>query len=336
MTGIIEIAKAANVSPSTVSRVIHNPELVSEEKRNLVQEVIRRTGYTPSNLGAGLRKAKTNNLVAIIPDVTSAFNYPVIRAIESIALENGYSLLLGDTQELESRERSFAAMARSRQADGILLFCSNLPIDVDSEIPLEDQLPPMVNACEPIDLPGLPRVNIDNVAAAEEAVNHLLSLGHKRIAAVTGHLKSPSTQDRLKGYRYALHRAGIPVDETLVEAGNYGLRDAERATRKLMELRDRPSAIFNFSDEMAMSCLATLHDMGYRIPADISVMGFDDISYAEYCYPALTTVAQPMTEIGIECMELLLPQLKGKKMAACNRILPHRLVVRKSTGPSPA
>ncbi|WP_105103009.1 LacI family DNA-binding transcriptional regulator [Microbulbifer pacificus] len=336
MTGIIEIAKAANVSPSTVSRVIHNPELVSEEKRNQVLEVINRTGYTPSNLGAGLRKAKTNNLVAIIPDVTSAFNYPVIRAIESIALENGYSLLLGDTQELESRERSFAAMARSRQADGILLFCSNLPIDVDPDIPLADQLPPMVNACEPIDLPGLPKVNIDNVAAAEEAVNYLITLGHKRIAAITGHLKSPSTQDRLKGYRYALRGAGIQVDDSLIEAGNYGLKDAEQATRKLMAQPNRPTAIFNFSDEMAMSCLATLHDMGLRIPQDVSVMGFDDISYAEYCYPALTTVAQPMTEIGIECMELLLPQLNGKKMQACNKILPHRLMIRKSTGPAPA
>ncbi|MCW8125919.1 substrate-binding domain-containing protein [Microbulbifer halophilus] len=145
--------------------------------------------------------------------------------------------------------------------------------------------------------------------------------------------KNPSTRDRLKGYRYALHRGGIPVDETLIEVGNHGLRDAERATRKLMEQPDRPTAIFNFSDEMAMSCLAALHSMGYRIPDDISVMGFDDIPYAEYCHPALTTVSQPMAEIGIECMELL-PQLKGKEMDACNRILPHRLMVRNSTGPT--
>ena len=127
MIGIKEIAKEANVSPATVSRVLRNPELVAEAKRNTVLEVIKRTGYTPNSLGVSLRKSKTYNLVAVIPDVISAFNYPVIRAIESIALQHGYSLLLGDTQEQESRERSFAAMARSRQADGILLFCSRLP-----------------------------------------------------------------------------------------------------------------------------------------------------------------------------------------------------------------
>ena len=147
MIGIKEIAKEANVSPATVSRVLRNPELVAEAKRNTVLEVIKRTGYTPNSLGVSLRKSKTYNLVAVIPDVISAFNYPVIRAIESIALQHGYSLLLGDTQEQESRERSFAAMARSRQADGILLFCSRLPFDIDPAIPLADQLPPMVNAC---------------------------------------------------------------------------------------------------------------------------------------------------------------------------------------------
>jgi len=333
MIGIKEIAREANVSPATVSRVLRNPELVAEAKRSAVLEIIKRTGYTPNSLGVSLRMSKTYNLVAVIPDVISAFNYPVIRAIESIALENGYSLLLGDTQELESLERSFAAMVRTRQADGILLFCSRLPFDVDPDIPLADQLPPMVNACETVDIDGLPKVNIDNTTAAEDAVNYLLSLGHTRIGVIAGNMTSPSTMDRLKGYRRALEKAGLPFEEELVEVGDYGLVKAEQATRKLVARERQPTAIFAFSDEMAMSCMATLHNLGYKIPHDFSVMGFDNISYAQYCYPALTTIAQPMAEIGIACMELLLPQLNGERMQECNRILPHKLVVRNSTGP---
>jgi LacI family repressor for deo operon, udp, cdd, tsx, nupC, and nupG len=335
MIGIKEIAREANVSPATVSRVLRNPDMVTEAKRTRVLEVVKRTGYTPNSLGVSLRMSKTYNLVAIIPDVISAFNYPVIRAIESIALQNGYSLLLGDTQETEARERSFANMVRSRQADGILLFCSRLPFDIDEDLSLDEQLPPLVNACESVSVDGIPYVNIDNAKAAEDAVDYLVSLGHKRIGVIAGNMQANSTLERLIGYKRALQKAGITYDEGLIEIGNYALAGAAEATRKLAAMSDRPTAIFAFSDEMGMSCLCTLQRMGYKIPQDFSVMGFDNISYAEYCSPSLTTMAQPMTEIGIACMELLLPQLNGEPMSPVKRILPHTLVVRESTGLAP-
>lgn len=335
MIGIKDIAKEAKVSPATVSRVLRNPELVTEDKRIRVLEAVKRTGYTPNSLGVSLRMSRTYNLVAIIPDVISVFNYPVIRAIESIALQNGYSLLLGDTQEMESRERSFANMVRSRQADGILLFCSRLPFVIDPERTLAEQLPPLVNACEPVDIDGIPSVNIDNIAAAEDAVNYLFSLGHKRIGVIAGNMTSPSTIARLEGYKRALANAGVGFDGQLIQIGDYALAAAAEATRKLANLSNRPTAIFAFSDEMGMSCMSTLHHMGFKIPEDFSVIGFDNIRYAEYCSPALTTIAQPMTEIGIACMELLLPQLNGEPMTPVKRILPHKLIVRESTGLAP-
>lgn len=333
MIGIKEIAKAANVSPATVSRVLHNPELVSEAKRTQVLEVIKRTGYTPNSLGVSLRKAKTHKLVAIIPDVISAFNYPVIRAIESLALEKGYSLLLGDTQEQESRERSFAAMARSRQADGIFLFCSRMPFDIDPDITLAEQLPPIVNACEMVDMPGLPKVNIDNQQAAKDATEYLLSLGHRRIGIVAGNLNTPSTIERLAGFKAALASAGVAFDPQLVEAANYSLAQATRATNTLLSCPEPPTALFAFSDEMAMSCIAAATERGLRIPTDLSVMGFDNISYSAFMNPSLTTMAQPMAEIGRKCMELILPQLEGEPMVESSHILPHELIVRNSTGP---
>lgn len=336
MIGIKDIAKEAKVSPATVSRVLRHPELVTEATRNAVMETVKKYGYTPNSLGVSLRKSKSNNLMAIIPDVISSFNYPVIRAIENIALENGYNLLLGDTQEMESRERSFAAMVSTRQVDGILLFCSRLPFDVNPEIPLADQLPPLVNACEDIPLAGLDKINIDNAAAAEDAVNYLISLGHKRIAVIAGNISVPSTFSRMEGYKSALAKAGITYEEELVTVADYSQKKAEVCTRELMALANRPTAIFNFSDEMGFSCISTLLKMGYKIPDDISVMGFDNITASEYCYPALTTIAQPLTEIGVACMELLLPQLNGEKMQGIERILPHKLIVRQSTGVAPA
>jgi len=332
MIGIKDIAKAAGVSPATVSRVLRNPDLVAEATRTAVLETVKKYGYTPNNLGVSLRKSQTHNLIAVIPDAISCFNYPVMRAVESIALEHGYNLLLGDTQELESRERSFAAMVRSRQADGLLLFCSRLPFDIGDEIPLADQLPPLVNACEDIAIEGIPKVNIDNAAAAEDAVNYLLSLGHKRIGVIAGNMTSPSTKSRLEGYKRALAKAGIAYEDELITVADYSQQKAEVATRKLAALPQRPTAIFTFSDEMGMSCISTLLNLGVKIPQDISVIGFDNISYSQYCYPALTTIAQPMTEIGIACMELLLPQLDGEKMQGITRILPHKLIVRQSTG----
>lgn len=333
MIGIKEIAKEAKVSPATVSRVLRNPELVAESTRNAVLETVKKYGYTPNNLGVSLRKSKTHNLIAVIPDVISCFNYPVMRAVESIALEHGYNLLLGDTQELESRERSFAAMVRSRQADGLLLFCSRLPFDVSPDMPLADQLPPIVNACEEIDMEGIPKVNIDNATAAEDAINYLLSLGHRRIAVIAGNMTSPSTKSRMEGYKRALAKAGLPYEEELVAIADYSQQKAEVATRKLVALAQRPTAIFTFSDEMGMSCISTLLSSGFKIPQDVSVIGFDNISYSQYCYPTLTTIAQPMTEIGIACMELLLPQLNGEKMVSTKRLLQHKLIIRESTGP---
>ncbi|WP_416305331.1 LacI family DNA-binding transcriptional regulator [Neptunicella sp. SCSIO 80796] len=333
MLSIKEIAKLADVCPATVSRVLRHPHLVSQKKRDKVSAVIKQTGYVPNNLAVNLRNTKTFKLMAIIPEVIRAYNSVIIRSIEDIAIEHGYSLLLGDTQSLQSREKSFADMARSREVDGIILFCSRFPFEVDPAIPVADQLPPIVHACESTDMPGVPKVNIDNLAAAKEATDYLLSLGHKRIGVVAGHSLTPSTESRLAGYRSSLQEANIKQEPALISTGNYDLQMAAEATQYLMSLVPRPTAIFAFSDEMAIGCLSALHKLKVKVPEQVSVLGFDGISYAPFLHPALSTVAQPLKEIGKSCMELLLPQLNGEKMQDCNKILSHQLVIRESTGP---
>tara|TARA_R100000687_G_scaffold7370_3_gene6782 strand:- start:109319 stop:110338 length:1020 start_codon:yes stop_codon:yes gene_type:complete len=333
--GIKDIAAISGVSPATVSRTLRNPDIVSEETRKKVMKAVEEGGYTPSRFGANLRTQKSGNIIVVMPDITNQVNAGIIRAIEREAQKAGYSILLGDTQGLAEREKHYANMAQSGQADGVLLFTFHMPFNLTKNLPAAKQLPPIVNSCESIPIDGISKVMIDNTAGARTAVEHLLSLGHKRIAAVMGPRDTPSTLERLKGYYSALKEAGIEVDEQLVIRGDYGVDSGMGAMEQLLKLRRRPTAVFCFSDDMAIGAMSVLQENGFHIPQDISIMGFDDIRYARLMTPALTTIHQPLEEIGKACIELLLEQLDGKTDEPRYVELPFSLVVRQSTGPAP-
>jgi LacI family repressor for deo operon, udp, cdd, tsx, nupC, and nupG len=335
-SGIKDIAARANVSPATVSRVISSPHLVSKKTLQKVQKVIDEAGYRPNRMGSSLRTRRSGNIVAIIPDITKPVNAGIIRAIEQVAQSNGYSILLGDTQGLEERERHYAELVEQGQADGILLFGARLPFDIDNSRPLKDQLPPIVNGNERIDSDQLVQVSVDNVAAAKMAVTHLTSLGHKRIAAVTGPMDVPSSSERLQGYRDALASAGLSFDPELVVQAGYDAITGMEAGRTLLQRKERPTAIFCFDDDTAIGVMKLYQQQGFMIPQDVSIMGFDDIHYAEFVTPALTTVHQPLEEIGKTCINLLLQQLAGKTVAPGRQFLPFELMIRGSTGPAPS
>ncbi len=331
--GIKELAEIAGVSIATVSRAISNPKRVSKATREKVLDAVKKTGYSPNRLGASLRTAKTGNIIAIMPDVSDQFNFGVIKSLELEASKRGYSVLLGDTQGDRARELAYGAIVRSKQADGIILFSHRLPYDIDVDAFDANNFPPIVNSCETSGLPGLPLVSINNRAAGEEATNYLIGLGHKKIAVITGSTESPSAVERLKGYLAALKTIGINRDNDLIKYGNYTIESGEENTKQLLALTDRPSAIFCFSDEIAMGCLAALKNSGLKVPEDISVMGFDDIRFARFFDPPLTTIAQPVEEIGKHCISLLHEKLTDKDAKPEDVILPHKLVVRSSTGP---
>ncbi|MGO4893637.1 LacI family DNA-binding transcriptional regulator [Flavobacterium sp. W21_SRS_FM6] len=333
--GIKDIAALAKVSPATVSRVLSSPELVSKKTLNKVKKIVDEMGYRPNRIGASLRTRKSGNIVAIIPDITNPVNAGIIRAIEQGAQSAGYSILLGDTQGLIERERHYADLVSSGQADGILLFGSRMPFKIDPNLPLLEQIPPMVNANESMNNDEIVQVAVDNVAAASAAVNYLISQGHQRIAAITGPMDVPSSNERLEGYILALQNAGIEVDSNLQIRGDYTVVSGVSSAEQLLLLRQRPTAIFCFNDEMAIGVMKLLKKQGFMIPEDISVMGFDDIHYAEFVTPALTTVHQPLKEIGTTCINLLLEQLRGNKVKPGKQFLPFELKVRASTGPAP-
>jgi LacI family transcriptional regulator, repressor for deo operon, udp, cdd, tsx, nupC, and nupG len=333
--GIKDIAALSGVSPATVSRTLRNPELVNKDTRKKVMKAVRESGYRPNRFGSSLRTRESGNIVVVMPDITNQVNAGIIRAIESEAHKSGYSVLLGDTQGLAERERHYADMISSGQADGILLFTSRLPFDIDPKLPLLKQLPPLVNGNESIPVDGLCKVMINNAEGAKAAVQYLLSLGHRRIAAVLGAQDAPSNQERLQGFRQAMEEVGLQVEPQLMVAGDYSTESGMAAMEKLLKLRQRPTAVFCFNDDMAIGAMNVLHHYGFSIPEDMSVMGFDDIRYAGLMRPALTTIHQPLEDIGRAAMQLLLQQLKGQQPENKQVELPFQLVIRQSTGPAP-
>ncbi|SEM49163.1 LacI family transcriptional regulator, repressor for deo operon, udp, cdd, tsx, nupC, and nupG [Luteibacter sp. UNCMF331Sha3.1] len=323
-----EIAAIANVSVATVSRALQRPELVSEETRERIHAVVKRLGYTPNAMARNLRTARTRLIVALLPDITNPFFSEVIRGIEHVAYENGYSVLLGETQSNLVREQAYADMVAARQADGIITMFHRVP-----PIPIDGRLP-LVNACEYVKDSAISSVYVDNVAAAAAAVDYLVTLGHRDIAFVAGPASSPICVDREQGYHLALQRAGIAADPALTAVGDFSIEAGERAVELFLSQGRSFSALFCSNDEMAIGAMRALISRGLRIPEDVSVVGFDDIRYSRYTSPPLTTVSQPKNALGREAMTMLIEILNEPDVPPRKRVLSAELVVRGSTGPA--
>lgn len=328
--GIKDIAAQAGVSIATVSHAFRNPGRVSDVTRKKVLDAAKKVGYKPNKLAASLRTSRSGNIVAIIPDVAGSHNSEIIKAIEKVAHSRGYSVLLGDTQGSEEREREFAAMTVSNQADGIILMSHRLPFDIDANTP-SAELPPIVSGCEFTGHDGIPAVAIDDVQAAMDATRHLVAYGHKDIAVITGDMDTTSSRDRLEGFRGAMSQAGLTCDDDLIICSDYSLAGGEVAAESLLLRKNRPTAIFCFSDDIALGCMYTLRQHGFKVPDDISVIGFDNIPVAKYITPPLTTIAQPTAEIGSACATILLDLIEDKEPEKSRILLPHQLLIREST-----
>ena len=320
-----EIAAIAKVSVATVSRALQRPELVSETTRQRIHEVVKRLGYTPNALARNLRTARTRLIIALLPDIANPFFSEVIRGIEQVAHENGYSVLLGETQSSLVREQAYADMVAARQADGIITMSHRVPA-----IPMDGRLP-VVNACEYVKDKKISSVYIDNVAAAGAAVGYLVTLGHRDIAFIAGPSSSPICVDREQGYQLAMQRAKVPANPALTAVGDFSIEAGERAIDLFLSQGQSFSAVFCSNDEMAIGAMRALISHGLRVPEDVSVVGFDDIRFARYTSPPLTTVAQPKNALGREAMTMLIELLNDPEVPPRKRVLSADLVVRGST-----
>lgn len=333
---IKDVANIAGVSIATVSRCINDPERVREKTRIRVQEAILKTGYAPNTLAQSFRRGTTHVIMVVLPSVGDPFFTDVMRGIRGVASSHGYSLLINETQFNTLTADEVGALVVSRQADGIALLASMSPFGNRVLSARSHRLLPIVVGCETVssDLADYPSVHIDNVAAAREATDYLIALGHRRVAFIYGLRQSLLTKDREYGYRAAMHKAGLPIESGWVAEGKLTLDGAIRATRGLLSHPHRPTAIFCANDEMAMGCMHEVRAAGLRIPADISIIGFDDTRYAAVTEPPLTTIYQPAEEIGERVMYRLLQEIgHGRGAGPATEIVPHRLIVRQSVAP---
>jgi LacI family repressor for deo operon, udp, cdd, tsx, nupC, and nupG len=317
------------VSIATVSRALATPDKVSAGTLHKVLVQVERSRYRPNLLARNFRSRRAYSIVVLVPNIANPFFAEVIRGVEQVAQRHGYAVLLGDTEGRENREAYYVSLVETRQADGLIQLHARLPKAVlanDGSVAI-----PLVNACECVDDASCPRVRIDNVGAAGAMTRHLLDLGHRRIGVILGPRHSPLTRDRLRGYRGALRSAGIARDDSLIAQGDFSMSSGRRAASELFAARPPPTAIFCFNDEMAMGAMQWVKSAGLSVPGDVSVAGFDDIEFAAFCDPPLTTIAQPTKQIGSTAMTLLYEILSGGKPANSVRTLPTKLVIRAST-----
>lgn len=330
MPTIQDVARAAGVSTATVSRVLSTPERVTEATRVKVTRAVEALGYAPNMAAKMLRTLRTEKILVTVPDISNPFFSQVIRGVEEAAQAAGYSVLLGDTRHEAEREERYGEMLRRKEADGLIFLGHRLPDVLAEMVRALGPRAPIVNGCEFSPDLGVASAHIDNERAAAEAMAHLYDLGHRRVGVITGPLGSPISRDRLAGVVAAAKARGLSPD-LAIEAGDFSVESGVRQTLALLKAEPGLTGLFCFSDEMAMGALDALRQRGLRCPQDVSVVGFDDIRFAKHLTPALTTVAQPMEELGRETVRLLLDVIAGRSETLQQATLPHRLVVRDST-----
>ncbi|GAU85517.1 transcriptional (co)regulator CytR [Bosea sp. BIWAKO-01] len=330
MPTIATVAELAGVSTATVSRALQRPDKVQPETRKRVLEAVAATGFVPNSQARNLRSRATRTVILLVRDISNPFYLEIYKGVEEAAMRAGYKVLMGDARDDDERIAHYVDMVRARHADGLILMVGRFPDALQTEL---SRLPPIVIALETFPELALPTVSIDNIAAARQAVEHLLGLGHRRIAHITGPLPERLAVDRLAGYRSALAAAGIAADEALIVEGDFSLDAGRRAVRRLHETGTGFTALFAASDQMAFGAISELRACGFSVPADVSVVGFDDIVLADAFMPPLTTIHQPRFDIGRQAMARMIGLL-GEEPTAANLVMETRLVVRGSTAPA--
>ena len=325
---IQDVAKAAGVSVATVSRVINNSTSVSVETKELVLDAVKRLDYRPNLLGRNLRRAETRLILVLLPNISNPFYSRIVKGIEDVGHRNGYNVLLCNTDSEPGREKLYLDLLKNRLADGVIFMAPSLSRE---ELTETGKSFPMVQCCEYKEGAKVSHVSIDNFAASQKIVKHLLALGHRRIGLISCDNEYLSTIHREEGYRKAVLDAGIKPEDGLSIDGDYSFKSGLRAASQLLSLTDRPTAVFCISDIMAIGAIRAARERGLRVPEDFAVAGFDNVSFASMCDPMLTTVSQPKYDLGCTAMELLLKQIHGEMKEPQDLILEFELIIREST-----
>ena len=329
---IKDVARKAGVSISTVSRVINNSKPVSNEIRQNVLRIIEETNYFPNPVARSLVMKKSQLIGVIVPDISNFFIGEILSGIEEIGKMYGYDILLCNTYGDLEQEIRYLSLLKAKQVEGILLMTWKMEdklVDYISHI----EVPMVLINRNAADL-AIPSVSIDNYGATYEMVKYLIDCGHKKIAMIRNNIDNDSfSLNQFKGYKNALEDHGIEVDDRLVQDGGYKLENSYGIVQNLIEEKLLPTAIFATSDLMAIDAINCLLDHGYKVPDDVSVVGFNDVKLASIYRPNLTTIHQPIYDIGAVAIRMIIKKIGHEELDNDIVILPHELIIRNSSGP---
>ena len=341
MSTISDVAKRAGVSAMTVSRVVNGTGYTSTETRTRVEAAIEELGYVPNALARQLRSKRTKTIALVVSDISNPFFTTIARGVEDHAVGLGFSVMYCNTDESEVEEEQYLLMLIERQVDGVLLVPARS--SGESFRLLNDHHMPVVVLDRRIAARNVDSVRCDSEAGAYALAKHLVELGHRRIAVLTGRRNVSTSVDRVAGCRRAMEEVGLALPDELVHWGGFNVgrlnqADGHRMAQEVLAARgERPSAIFCANNFIGFGAIRALHEAGLRVPDDMSVVAFDDLPEEWVSEPFLTVAAQPAYEIGQRAAAMLLDQIAGShEPTGESVVLPFQLIVRRSSAAPPA
>ncbi|MGH1438748.1 MAG: LacI family DNA-binding transcriptional regulator [Cellvibrionaceae bacterium] len=330
---IKKVAKIAGVSIATVSRYFNNPDKVSKKTQEKVQYAIDKINYSPNTLAQNLRRGKTGLIITVVPKISSLLYEPIIKTINQLANNKEYTLLVKESGFNSLSLDYFKHMIRCKQSDGFIILTGLAP---QAEQTSNEALP-IVLACEPAAPDdhsyNLPYLAINYFQAAKDATQHLLRNGHKQIAFIAQDYSSTSTLEQQRGYLNVMQEANLAVPEyhSAIDKKKLSLQDK---LNTMIQSASKPTGIYCADDETAIEAMHWIKKNGLHIPQDISVMGFHNTRFAELCDPPLTTINNPMADIGEQAMKILFEIIDSNSTASSDsKRFKHQIIVRESTHP---
>ncbi|WP_139903489.1 LacI family DNA-binding transcriptional regulator [Clostridium thermarum] len=326
---IKDVAKEAGVSIATVSRVLNDVDVVNEDTKKKVQDAIKKLGYRPNIVARSLKTQRTRTVGILIPDISSQFYPEIVRGTEDVANIYDYNIILCNSDSDLEKEKEYLRVLKEKMVDGVLYMSSSLEPEI-VELIKELDLKTVLVVTSDKDK-TFPSVSIDNREAAYDATMFLLNKGNKKVAYIGVHKDEVNAAAvRYFGYEDALKEKGMEIDENFVYFGEQKAHEGYEGVNKILE-KGTFDALFCASDEIAMGAINSLRDKGIRVPEDVDVIGFDNIYSSSIFYPKLTTVAQPMYDMGSVGMRMLIKTINKKELEEKNYILPYEIIERDST-----
>lgn len=332
-----DVARVAKVSTATVSRTLSNPDVVSESTRRKVSEAVKTTGYRINRAARNLRTQRSHSVLVLLPDLANPFFSTILEGISRNLSQQGYSMLIASTKQVHDSGERLIDYLDDARADGMIILDGGLDAEIVQVLENAPQAARILFACEWVDGANFPSVRCENRHGARSAVNHLYDLGHRKIAHVTGPEANVLSSTRKDEFVAEIAKLDLTLEPEWVIAGDFSLSAGCQAAQAWIALKDRPTAVFCASDQLAMGFIAELSRHDIKVPDDVSVMGFDDIDLAEQFIPPLTTIKQDRLMIGDTAAKMLMARIISPFDTQTDHaaVVPVSLVIRQSTASLP-